>query len=82
MFFATSRSVRRSAELLAVHENTIRYRLGRIHEVTHLDVAADADDQLTLQLALLILRLVGRIGDEELLGAQAAAADSAGSAEE
>lgn len=67
MFFATSRSVRRSAELLAVHENTIRYRLGRIHEITHLDVAADADDQLTLQLALLILRLVGRIGDEELV---------------
>jgi sugar diacid utilization regulator len=74
MFFATSRSVRRSAELLAVHENTIRYRLGRIHEITHLDVAADADDQLTLQLALLILRLVGRIGDEELVGAAQAAA--------
>lgn len=78
MFFATSRSVRRSAELLAVHENTIRYRLGRIHEITHLDVAADADDQLTLQLALLILRLVGRIGDEELVGA-AQAAEAKGS---
>lgn len=74
MFFAASRSVRRSAELLHVHENTIRYRLGRIHEITHLDVAADADDQLTLQLGLLILRLVGRIGDEGLVGAAQAAA--------
>lgn len=66
MYFACSRSVRRSAELLGVHENTIRYRLGRIREVTHLDVGTDADDQLTLQLGLLILRLVGRIGDETL----------------
>lgn len=66
MFFAASRSVRRSAELLGVHENTIRYRLGRIHELTHLDVGADADDQLTLQLGLLILRLVGRIGADDL----------------
>ena len=39
IFFSASRSVRRSAELLNVHENTIRYRLGRIREVTHLDVA-------------------------------------------
>ncbi|HVT00498.1 MAG TPA: GAF domain-containing protein [Solirubrobacterales bacterium] len=73
MFFAASRSVRRSAELLDVHENTIRYRLGRIREVTHLDVAADADDQLTLQLGLLILRLIGRIDDESPGAAQAAA---------
>lgn len=79
MFFAASRSVRRSAELLAVHENTIRYRLGRIHEITNLDVAADADDQLTLQLGLLILRLVGRIGDEGLVGAAQAAAPEASS---
>jgi sugar diacid utilization regulator len=74
MFFAASRSVRRSAELLSVHENTIRYRLGRIREVTHLDVAADADDQLTLQLGLLILRLVGRISDGDLVGAAQATA--------
>jgi sugar diacid utilization regulator len=66
VFFSASRSVRRSAELLDVHENTIRYRLGRIREVTHLDVAGNADHQLTLQLGLLILRLVGRIGDEGL----------------
>jgi sugar diacid utilization regulator len=66
MFFAASRSVRHSAELLKVHENTIRYRLGRVREITGYDVAANADDQLTLQLGLLILRLVGRIGDAGL----------------
>lgn len=81
IFFATSRSVRRSAELLNVHENTIRYRLGRIREVTHLDVAANADDQLTLQLGLLILRLVGRIGDEGLpIPGQAAAPEESSEA--
>ncbi len=81
IFFAVSRSVRRSAELLDVHENTIRYRLGRIREVTHLDVAGDADDQLTLQLGLLILRLVGRIGDEGVVGMAQAAAPEEKSAE-
>jgi sugar diacid utilization regulator len=75
MFFAASRSVRRSAELLHVHENTIRYRLGRIREITHLDVGGDADDQLTLQLGLLILRLVGKIGDEEIVEATSQAAE-------
>ncbi len=79
MFFAASRSVRRSAELLDVHENTIRYRLGRIREITHLDVAADADDQLTLQLGLLILRLVGRISDGDQVGVAQATAPSASS---
>jgi sugar diacid utilization regulator len=81
IFFSASRSVRRSAELLDVHENTIRYRLGRIREVTHLDVGGNADDQLTLQLGLLILRLVGRIGDEELpIPGQAAAPEDSSEA--
>jgi sugar diacid utilization regulator len=81
IFFSASRSVRRSAELLHVHENTIRYRLGRIREVTHLDVGGNADDQLTLQLGLLILRLVGRIGDEELpIPGQAAAPEDSSEA--
>lgn len=59
VFFDRSRSVRRSATELGVHENTIRYRLARIEDLTHLDVAASSDDQLTAQLALLILRLQG-----------------------
>jgi sugar diacid utilization regulator/GAF domain-containing protein len=60
-FFACGRSVRRSAQALGVHENTIRYRLGRIQELTGLDVASSSDDQLTAQTALLILRIQGRI---------------------
>lgn len=59
-FFDCSRSVRRSAEALDVHENTVRYRLARIGEITGLDVAADSHDQLTVQLAVLVLQLQGR----------------------
>lgn len=63
VFFACSRSVRRSAAYLDVHENTIRYRLSRIEQVTGLAVATDADDQLAAQLSLLVLRLEGRLPD-------------------
>jgi sugar diacid utilization regulator len=58
-FYDAGRSVRVSSERLGVHENTIRYRLARVHTLTGLDVAADADDQLTAQVALLVLRLQG-----------------------
>lgn len=63
VFFACSRSVRRSAAYLKVHENTIRYRLSRVEQVTGLAVATDADDQLAAQLSLLVLRLEGRLPD-------------------
>jgi DNA-binding PucR family transcriptional regulator len=58
-FFDSGRSVRRSALELGVHENTIRYRLTRIEELTGLAVATSSDDQLSAQLALLVLRLNG-----------------------
>jgi hypothetical protein len=58
-FFDTGRSVRESAARLGVHENTVRLRLGKIHDLTGLDVAADANDQLSAQTALLVLRLEG-----------------------
>jgi GAF domain-containing protein/sugar diacid utilization regulator len=64
-FFECSRSVRRSAAMLEVHENTIRYRLARIEEITGLDILADGDVQLAVQLALLILRLEDRLGGPE-----------------
>jgi hypothetical protein len=54
-----SRSAREAAKRLNVPENTIRYRLTRITELTGLDVASDLDDQLTAQLALLIIKLQG-----------------------
>jgi sugar diacid utilization regulator len=60
-FFEHGRSVRRSARALSVHENTIRYRLTRIEDRTGLAVAHSSDDQLTAQLALLVLRLEGAL---------------------
>lgn len=62
-FFDNGRSVRRSAVELTVHENTVRYRLMRIEEITGLPIATDADAQLSAQLALLVLRLQGRLPD-------------------
>jgi sugar diacid utilization regulator len=58
-FYDTGRSVRLSSERLGVHENTIRYRLARVRSITGLDVAADAEDQLSVQVSLLVLRLQG-----------------------
>lgn len=58
-FFDTGRNVRESASRLGIHENTVRLRLNKIHDLTGLDVAADANDQLSAQTALLVLRLEG-----------------------
>ena len=59
VFFDSGRSIRASGVQLAVHENTVRYRLARVRTLTGLDVAADASDQLSVQMALLVLRLQG-----------------------
>jgi sugar diacid utilization regulator len=61
VFFDSSTSVRQAALSMAVHENTIRYRLNRICKMTGRNVSSHTDDQLTCQLALLILRLQGRL---------------------
>lgn len=61
-FYAAGRSARASAQRLDVHENTVRYRLGRVRDITGLDVAADGQDQLSVQMALLVLRLRGHDG--------------------
>ncbi|WP_067662115.1 PucR family transcriptional regulator [Nocardia miyunensis] len=58
-YFDSGRSVRETAVRLGIHENTVRHRLGRVHDLTGLDVAGDSNDQLTVQTALLILRLQG-----------------------
>jgi len=58
-FFDTGRSVRESASRLGIHENTVRLRLNKIYELTGLDVAANSNDQLSAQTALLVLRLEG-----------------------
>jgi GAF domain-containing protein/sugar diacid utilization regulator len=61
VFFACSRSVRDSAQCLGVHENTVRYRLARATELTGLDILTNADDQLAAQVAILVLRIAGRL---------------------
>jgi GAF domain-containing protein/sugar diacid utilization regulator len=60
-FFEDQRSVRRVATRLDVHENTVRYRLAKIEELTGLPVRTDSDAQLTMQLALLVLHMRGRL---------------------
>jgi sugar diacid utilization regulator len=54
-------NVRRSAMALDVHENTIRYRLARIEELTGLALVSDSNDQLSAQLAMLVVRLQGKL---------------------
>ena len=44
-----------------MHENTIRYRLSRIEELTGLAVTHDPDAQLRARLSLLVLLLQGRL---------------------
>jgi len=61
VFFDHARNVRCCAHALGVHENTVRYRLARVERLTGLCVCADASDQLTVQLGLLVLRLEDRL---------------------
>ena len=61
VFFDSGRSVRTSAKRLGLHENTIRYRLSRVLDLTGLDVTSDTDAQLTVQVALSILHIQGRL---------------------
>jgi sugar diacid utilization regulator len=58
-FVDCGRSVKRTAAALRLHENTIRYRLARVTEVTGLDLMTNPDHQLSCQLSVLIMRLQG-----------------------
>lgn len=58
-YFAAGRSVRAAAARLGVHENTVRLRFERMHDLTGLDVLGNANDQLSAQTALLVVRLQG-----------------------
>jgi GAF domain-containing protein len=60
-FFDNLASIRRCALQLGVHENTIRYRLGRIEDLTGLPVTHDPDGQLRARLSLLVLMLQDRL---------------------
>lgn len=62
-FFDNMANIRRCALRLNVHENTIRYRLARVEELTGLAVTHDPDAQLSARLSLLVLLLQGRLPD-------------------
>ena len=49
-----------SARELFIHPNTLRQRLGRIEELTDLNL--NEDDLLSLELAIKLARLHGRPG--------------------
>ena len=57
-YLAERRSVIESARELYIHPNTLRQRLGRIEELTGLNL--DEDDLLSLELAIKLARLHGR----------------------
>jgi sugar diacid utilization regulator len=61
LFFEHMASIRRTAAHLGMHENTIRYRLSRIEELTGLALTHDPDSQLRARLSLLVLQLQGRL---------------------
>ncbi|MBA3742808.1 GAF domain-containing protein [Sporichthya sp.] len=60
-FLQCGRGVRRAADVLHVHPNTVRYRLANIEKLTGLAVTTDDDAYLTAQMAVLVLRLSGRL---------------------
>ena len=55
-FFDCGRNIRQTAQRLEVHENTVRYRLGSVTRRTGLDIAGNPRDELTVQLALQLMR--------------------------
>jgi sugar diacid utilization regulator len=60
-FFAKGCGIRGTATELGVHENTVRYRLGRVEELTGLPVSREPDAQLSAHLGLVVMRLQGRL---------------------
>jgi sugar diacid utilization regulator len=59
-FLRRGRNVRECADELAVHPNTVRYRLTSIERVTGLSVTTDDNDYLTAQIAMTVVRLSAR----------------------
>lgn len=59
-YLSERRSVIESARALYIHPNTLRQRLGRIEDLTGLDL--NEDDLLSLELAIKLARLHGRPG--------------------
>jgi GAF domain-containing protein len=75
-FFANQCSIRGTAAALGVHENTVRYRLGRVEEGTGLPVSREPDAQLSAHLGLVVMRLQGRLGAEALAARRGAVVET------
>ena len=56
-FFANNGNLARTAEALCVHRNTLSYRMGRVAEITGMDLE-DAETRLMLHLALKARRVL------------------------
>jgi sugar diacid utilization regulator/GAF domain-containing protein len=67
LFFENMASIRTCAVRLGVHENTIRYRLARLEELTGLAITHDPDAQLGARLSLLVLTLNGSLAAGDLV---------------
>jgi GAF domain-containing protein len=74
LFFENMANIRTVAVRLGVHENTIRYRLARLEELTGLAITHDPDAQLGARLSLLVLTLNGSLTATDLARDQSAAA--------
>jgi GAF domain-containing protein len=61
LFFENMASIRMCAVRLGVHENTIRYRIARLEELTGLAITHDPDAQLGARLSMLVLTLNGSL---------------------
>jgi GAF domain/PucR C-terminal helix-turn-helix domain/GGDEF-like domain len=72
LFFENMASIRTCATRLGVHENTIRYRLARLEELTGLAITHDPDAQLAARLSVLVLTLNGSLAAADLAQSQAA----------
>ncbi len=59
-FFANNGNLARTADALSVHRNTLSYRLGRLADITGMDLE-DAETRLMLHLALKVGRVLEAI---------------------
>jgi DNA-binding PucR family transcriptional regulator len=61
VFLATGGSLATTARRLQVHRNTVRYRVGRAHEVRGRPVNATEGDRLDVELALVACAWLGSV---------------------
>lgn len=65
-FFDESQHVRHASDRIGVHENTVRYRVRRVQEITGLSLD-DPVAQMSLQMAVMLSRLRGALGPADVM---------------